>query len=51
MRQTLFKGLHNLKQLEKIVEVLGYPTEEEMKFIDNEYTLNYLKKLPKAKPI
>lgn len=51
MKQTLFKGMHNLKQLEKIVEILGFPAEEELAFIDNEYTLNYLKRLPKTKNI
>ena len=51
MKQTLFKGMHNLKQLEKIVEILGYPEEEDMEFIDNEYTLNYLRRLPKTKNI
>lgn len=51
MKQTLFKGMHNLKQLEKIVEILGYPADEELEFIDNEYTLNYLKRLPKTRNI
>jgi len=50
-RQTLFKGQHNLKQLEKIVEVLGYPPEEDLEFIDNENTLNYLRRLPRTKRI
>lgn len=33
------------------MEILGYPDEEELEFIDNEYTLNYLKRLPKSKNI
>jgi hypothetical protein len=28
-KQCLFQGLHNLKQLEKIVEIMGYPQSEE----------------------
>jgi mitogen-activated protein kinase 1/3 len=51
MRQTLFKGMHNLKQLEKIIEVLGFPDDEDLEFIENEYSLSYLRRLPKTKPI
>jgi serine/threonine protein kinase len=49
MRQTLFPGNHNLKQLDKIIEVMGYPTDEDIDFITNEHTLNYLRKLPRTK--
>ena len=51
MKQTLFKGMHNLKQLEKIVEILGYPEEDDLGFIDSEYTLNYLRRLPRTRNI
>lgn len=48
MRQTLFPGNHNLKQIDKIIEVLGYP-EDDLDFINNEHTLNYVRKVPKPK--
>jgi len=47
MKQTLFQGQHNMKQLDKIIEVIGYPSEEDLSFINNEHTLSYLKRLPK----
>jgi serine/threonine protein kinase len=31
--------------------VLGYPEEEELQFINNENTLNYMKRMPKTKPL
>lgn len=51
LRETLFQGQHNLKQLDKIIEVIGYPEDEEaeLEFIKNDMTLNYIKKLPKSK--
>ena len=50
-RETLFPGQHNLKQIDKIIEVLGYPEDEEaeFEFIKNEMTLNYIKKIQKGK--
>jgi serine/threonine protein kinase len=33
------------------VEVQGFPSDEDMQFIDNEHTLNYLKRLPKTRPV
>ena len=51
MRATLFQGNHNMKQLDKIIEVLGYPSEEDLTFISNELMLNYLKRIPKKQPI
>ena len=48
MKSTLFPGSHNLKQMDKIVEVLGTPDDSELEFITNENTLNYVKKLPKT---
>jgi mitogen-activated protein kinase 1/3 len=47
MRATLFQGQHNMKQLDKIIEVIGYPSEEDLAFINNEHSLNYLKRIPK----
>ena len=35
--------------MDKIIEVLGYPEEEDLDFINNEHTLNYVRKLPKPK--
>lgn len=49
MRATLFPGNTNMKQLDKIIEILGYPSEEDLTFINSEHTLNYIKKLPKTK--
>ena len=51
MKETLFPGQHNLKQLDKIVEVMGYPSQEDLDFIDSEPSLNYMRKLPKKDPI
>ena len=48
MKQTLFPGNHNLKQMDKIIEVLGYPDDEDLEFITNINTLNYVKKLPRS---
>lgn len=31
--------------------MLGYPSDDELEFIDNEHSLNYLRRLPKSKPI
>ncbi len=36
-----------MKQLDKIVEVIGYPTDEDLAFVNNEHALNYMKRLPK----
>ena len=33
--------------MDKIIEVLGFPEEEDLEFITNENTLNYVKKLPR----
>ena len=33
------------------MEVLGYPSDEDLEFIDNEFTLNYLRRLPKSKKL
>lgn len=35
--------------MDKIIEVLGYPEEEDLDFIINEHTLNYVRKVPKPK--
>jgi hypothetical protein len=40
-----------MKQLDKIIEVLGFPGEEDLAFINNEHSLNYLRRLPKKAPI
>ena len=49
MKSTPFPGLHNLKQMDKIIEVLGFPEEEELSFINCEHSLNYINKLPRPK--
>ena len=50
LKQTLFPGLHNMKQLDKILEVMGFPADEDLAFVNNEHSLNYLRRLPK-KPV
>jgi hypothetical protein len=34
-KQCLFQGMHNMKQVEKIVEIMGYPSEEDTAFISD----------------
>ena len=36
-----------MKQLDKIIEVVGYPSEEDLAFVNNEHSLSYLRRLPK----
>jgi mitogen-activated protein kinase 1/3 len=50
LKRVLFPGQHNIKQLDKIIEVLGFPDEKELGFISDEITLNYIKNLPKPPP-
>ncbi len=40
-----------MKQLEKIVEIMGYPGEEDLAFINDQHSLAYLSRLPKKSPI
>jgi mitogen-activated protein kinase 1/3 len=40
-----------MKQLDKIIDMMGYPSDEDLTFITNEHTLNYLKRLPKKPQI
>jgi mitogen-activated protein kinase 1/3 len=47
LKRVLFPGQHNMKQLDKIIEVLGFPKEEDLGFITDPQTLAYLHKLPK----
>lgn len=51
MRATLFQGHHNMKQLDKIVEIVGYPSEEDLSFINNDHSLSYLRRLPRKSPV
>mmetsp|Transcript_10205 Transcript_10205/g.10173 ORF Transcript_10205/g.10173 Transcript_10205/m.10173 type:complete len:134 (-) Transcript_10205:692-1093(-) len=39
LKECLFPGQHNMKQLDKIVEVMGQPKDEDLDFINNETTL------------
>ena len=34
--------------MDKIIEVLGFPEDEDLEFITNENTINYIKKLPRT---
>lgn len=45
MKRTLFPGEHNMRQLDKIIEVLGYPQDEDLDFITNEASMSYMKRL------
>ena len=47
LKRVLFPGQHNMKQLDKIIEVIGFPAEEDLGFVSDEKTLAYLHKLPK----
>ena len=40
-----------MKQLDKIIDIIGYPQEEDLAFITSEHSLNYLKRLPKKPTI
>mmetsp|Transcript_18831 Transcript_18831/g.13649 ORF Transcript_18831/g.13649 Transcript_18831/m.13649 type:complete len:170 (+) Transcript_18831:550-1059(+) len=51
LKRCLFPGQHNLKQLDKIVEVMGAPSDQDLAFINNETALAYLKKLPRGQPL
>jgi mitogen-activated protein kinase 1/3 len=51
MKATLFQGHHNMKQLDKIVEVIGFPTDEDLAFVNNEHALNYMNRMPKKQQI
>ncbi len=36
LKQTLFNGQHNMRQLDKIIEVMGFPpSEEDLAFISD----------------
>jgi mitogen-activated protein kinase 1/3 len=50
LKHVLFPGQHNIKQLDKIIEVLGFPDDDELGFISDKITLDYLKGLPKPVP-
>lgn len=50
-KATLFQGQHNMKQLDKIIDVIGYPSEEDLTFINNQHSLSYLRRLPRKQPI
>lgn len=37
--------------MDKIVEIIGFPSDEDLTFISNDHTLSYLRRLPKKTPI
>ena len=51
MKRCMFQGLANFKQIDKIFEVLGWPenSEEELSFIKDKHSMDYVQRLPKTK--
>jgi len=50
-KQPLLPGNDYLDQVNKIVNVLGSPTEEQMAFISNESAKKYIRKLKNTKKV
>lgn len=46
-RKPLFRGQHTLDQLQRIISVLGTPSDEDLKDIASENAREYVKRLPK----
>ncbi|CAK85439.1 unnamed protein product (macronuclear) [Paramecium tetraurelia] len=46
-RTPLFPGKDYLEQIQRIIAVLGTPSNDEMKYITNEGAIKYIKSLPK----
>lgn len=46
-RTPLFPGEDFLDQVQRIISVLGTPSQEDQKYIGNENALKYIKNLPK----
>jgi len=50
-KQPILPGNDYLDQVQKIVNILGSPTEEQMSFISNESAKKYIRKIKNAKKV
>merc|ERR1711988_945391 len=50
-RKALFPGRDYLQQLRLIIDVLGTPSDSDLKIIDNKQAVEYIKSLPKREKV